>query len=100
MCPLSGTKEKCLFCKKLNIRAMAAIQYEFANRFDIEATQYNFVGGCEFVSDARGGNFSVTFASGTVASFMTTTADVLTQNLCEAWQVTCKHAKTTKSTLF
>lgn len=79
---------------------MAAIQYEFANRFDIEATQYNFVGGCEFVSDARGGNFSVAFASGTVASFMTTTADVLTQNLCEAWQVTCKHAKTTKSTLF
>ncbi len=89
MCPLSGTKEKCLFCKKLNIRAMAAIQYEFANRFDIEATQYNFVGGCEFVSDARGGNFSIGFSSGAVASFMSTTADVLTQNLCEAWQVTC-----------
>ena len=79
---------------------MAAIQYEFANRFDIEATQYSFVGGCEFVSDARGGNFSIGFASGTVASFMSTTAGVLTQNLCEAWQVTCKHAKTTKSTLF
>ena len=64
---------------------MAAIQYEFANRFDIEATQYNFVGGCEFVSDARGGNFSIGFASGTVASFMSTTAGVLTQNLCEAY---------------
>ena len=38
---------------------------------------------------ARGGNFSIGFASGAVASFMTTTADVLTQNLCEAWQVTC-----------
>ena len=49
---------------------------------------------------ARGGNFSIGFSSGTVASFMTTTADVLTQNLCEAWQATCKHAKTTKSTLF
>lgn len=49
---------------------------------------------------ARGGNFSIGFASGAVASFMTTTADVLTQNLCEAWQATCKHAKSTKSTLF
>ncbi|MBR1514087.1 MAG: hypothetical protein IJ622_07340 [Bacteroidales bacterium] len=29
------------------------------------------------------------FASGAVASFMTTTAGVLTQNLSEAWQVTC-----------
>ena len=34
---------------------------------------------------ARGGNFSIGFASGTVASFMTTTAGVLTQNLCEAY---------------
>ena len=64
---------------------MAAIHYEFTKKFDIEATQYNFVGGCEFVSDARGGNFSVTFASGAVDSFMTTTAGVLTQNLCEAY---------------
>ncbi len=32
-----------------------------------------------------GGNFSIGFASGTVASFMSTTADVLTQNLCEAY---------------
>ena len=46
------------------------------------------------------GSFWSGFASGVVASFMTTTADVLTQNLCEAWQVICKHAKTTKSTLF
>ena len=76
---------------------MAAIQYEFANRFDIEATQYNFVGGSEFVSDARGGNFSVTFASGAVASLMTTTAGMLTQNLCEAWQVTCMVAAGTLS---
>ena len=34
---------------------------------------------------ARGGNFSIGFASGAVASFMSTTADVLTQNLCEAY---------------
>lgn len=34
---------------------------------------------------ARGGNFSIGFASGTVSSFMSTTADVLTQNLCEAY---------------
>ena len=34
---------------------------------------------------ARGGNFSIGFSSGTVASFMTTTADVLTQNLCEVY---------------
>ena len=46
---------------------------------------------------ARGGNFSIGFASGTVASFMTTTADVLTQNLCEAWQVTCMVAAGTLS---
>ncbi len=77
-------RKRTIFCKKLNIRAMA-IQYEFANRFDIEATPYNSVGGCEFVSDARGGNFSIGFSSGTVASFMTTTSDVLTQNLCEAY---------------
>ena len=46
---------------------------------------------------ARGGNFSIGFASGTVASFMTTTADVLTPNLCEAWQVTCMVAAGTLS---
>lgn len=46
---------------------------------------------------ARGGNFSIGFASGAVASFMTTTADVLTQNLCEAWQVTCMVAAGTLS---
>ena len=34
---------------------------------------------------ARGGNFSIGFSSGAVASFMTTTADVLTQNLCEVY---------------
>ena len=34
---------------------------------------------------ARGGNFSIGFASGAVASFMSTTAGVLTQNLCEAY---------------
>ena len=31
------------------------------------------------------GSFWSGFSSGTVASFMTTTADVLTQNLCEAY---------------
>ena len=46
---------------------------------------------------ARGGNFSIGFASGAVASFMTPTADVLTQNLCEAWQVTCMVAAGTLS---
>ena len=46
---------------------------------------------------ARGGNFSIGFASGTVASFMSTTAGVLTQNLCEAWQVTCMLAAGTLS---
>ncbi len=46
---------------------------------------------------ARGGNFSIGFSSGAVASFMTTTADVLTQNLCEAWQVTCMVAAGTLS---
>lgn len=46
---------------------------------------------------ACGGNFSIGFASGTVASFMSTTAGVLTQNLCEAWQVTCMVAAGTLS---
>ena len=43
------------------------------------------------------GSFWSGFASGAVASFMTTTADVLTQNLCEAWQVTCMVAAGTLS---
>ena len=43
------------------------------------------------------GTFWSGFASGAVASFMTTTADVLTQNLCEAWQVTCMVAAGTLS---
>lgn len=46
---------------------------------------------------ARGGNFSIGFASGAVASLMTTTAGMLTQNLCEAWQVTCMVAAGTLS---
>ena len=43
------------------------------------------------------GSFWSGFSSGTVASFMSTTAGVLTQNLCEAWQVTCMLAAGTLS---
>ena len=64
--------------------------YQFVNKTNVYVAHGILAGVASEIR--KEGSFWSGFSSGTVASFMTTTADVLTQNLSEAWQMSCMAA--------